>query len=176
MSWPHTFANLSGDVPASYLDDNFAAAALATDLTTLSTAVATLPSSATPLAPTAGGSAGASSAVSRDDHKHPPQPATPSTKTGNYTVTSADDGLVLEYDSTSAGQFTLPANAAVGFSILVCQVNTAQVQVVAASGATLRQRSSYSKTAGQWAVLTAYCRKNVGGSAAEYVLSGDMSS
>jgi len=89
-------------------------------------------------------------------------------------VAATDDSAVVEYDSTSPGQFTLPANAPVGFSITICQVNTAQVQVVAGSGATLRQRSNYTKTAGQWAAFSAWVRKNVGGSAAEWVLSGDM--
>lgn len=42
MAFPHIFSSLSGSVPASYLDDNFNAAALASDLTALQTTVSTI--------------------------------------------------------------------------------------------------------------------------------------
>lgn len=41
-TWPHIFANLSGSVPASYLDDNFNAAAQQADLVALQTSVGTI--------------------------------------------------------------------------------------------------------------------------------------
>lgn len=41
--WPYTFASLSGTVPASYIDDNFNAAALATDFVNLGNGTAGVP-------------------------------------------------------------------------------------------------------------------------------------
>lgn len=174
MAWPHVFAGLSGAIPAAYLDDNFNAAALKVDFDALAATVIALPGSATPLVPIAAGVVGVATSFSRQDHQHPPQPALPTVKTSGYTILPTDDGKVLEYNSASGGTFTVDASCPVGFSCLVTQVNTAQVTMAPGSGATQRQRQGFAKTAGQWAVLSLYVRANAG-SAAEYVLSGDMS-
>lgn len=177
MPWPYTFASLSGDVPAAYLDSNFAAAAFAADLDALEVAVAALPSGATPAAPTPGGSAGVAATLSRGDHAHPPQPATINLQTGTtYTLQSSDDGKVVELSNTSSITVTVPNSLAQGFSCLIVQVNTGQVTIAAGADATQRQRLGLNKTAGQWGVVSMYVRANVGGTAAEYVLGGDMTS
>ena len=82
MPWPHTFAAESGDVSASQLDDNFDAAAFASDVTSLSSTVAGLPSDATPKVPTAGGEPGVAATLSREDHQHPPQAPEPNLQIG----------------------------------------------------------------------------------------------
>jgi hypothetical protein len=175
MAWPHVFASESGSVAASQLDDNFNAAAFAADLTTTNTNVAALPSNATPLAPTAGGAHGSSAALSRDDHQHPPQSAAPSIIAGTtYTMQQADDGLVKETTNGSAVTVTMPNSLTVGTSGVLTQAAAGQVTFAAAVGATLRQRSSLTKTSGQWAEVSWYVRTNSGGAAAEYVLAGDM--
>lgn len=175
MAWPYTFAALAGNVPASYLDTNFAAAAYATDLTALTVVVAALPSSATPQIPVAGGSAGAASSLSRSDHAHPPQGATINLQTGTtYTLSTGDDGKVVELNNASAITVTLPNNLPASFSCLLVQVGAGQVTLSPAGGATMRQRQSLTKTAGQWAQVSAYIRGNIGGASAEYVVGGDM--
>jgi hypothetical protein len=175
MAWPHVFGAESGNVAASQLDDNFGVAAFASDVTALSSTVAALPSSNTPLVPVASGSPGSSPTLSRDDHQHPPQPATPNVQTGtSYTITSANDGQVTDIANAGAITVTLSANTAASLSGLVTQAGAGQITFVAGSGASFHQRSGFTKTAGQWAVVSWYVRTNSGGSAAEYVLSGDM--
>lgn len=174
MAWPHTFAALTGPLPLSYLDDNFTAAAFASDLTALTLVVAALPSDTTPLKPVAGGADGASAELSRDDHQHPPQSALPTINTGDVTLLSSMDGTVQEHNNTTGATYTFANSITAGCSGLVTQINTGQITFAAASGAAIRQADSYTKTRARWSVVTWYCRANSGGSAAEIVLSGDM--
>lgn len=175
MPYPHVFAALTGSIPASYLDDDFNAAALATDLAATDAAVAALPSSATPLVPAAVGAAGSSPTLSRDDHQHPVQAPTPNAQTGtSYTVQSSDNGKVIDLTNAGAITVTFPNSLTTTFSCLLCQGGAGQVTFAVAGGGFLRQRQGFTKTAGQYAVVSAYVRTNSGGSAAEYVLAGDM--
>lgn len=174
-SWPYTFASLSGDVPAANLDANFAAAAFASDLTALEAIVTALPSNSTPLIPVAGGSGGVAASLSRSDHAHPPQAATINKQTGTtYTLTTGDDGKVVELENAASITLTIPATLPQGFSCLIVQTGAGVVTFSADSGATQRAFSSFTKTAGQWAAVSLYVRANSGGSAAEYVLAGNM--
>lgn len=174
MPYPHIFASESGNVPASQLDENFAFAAEATDLATLSAEVAALPSTTTPLIPVTGGAPGSAATLSKSDHQHPPQQATENSQIGtSYTITGADDGKVLDQANVGAITDTLSAATPAGASGLVTQAGAGQITFVPASGASFHQRQGLTKTAGQWAVVTWYVRTNSGG-AAEYVLSGDM--
>lgn len=173
-SFPHTFATLGGSVPASYLDDNFAVCAFASDVTALTAVVAALPGTAIPLKPVAAGSAGAAGTLSKVDHQHPPQQADQNLQTGtSYTLASTDDGLVVEIANASAITLTLPNSLAAGFSCLVTQGGAGQITFSAGSGAAIHQRQSLTKTAGQWGVVSVYVRSNAG-SAAVYVVAGDM--
>lgn len=92
-----------------------------------------------------------------------------------YTLVTADRGKVVECTNASAITVTLPNSLAVGFCCTIVQGGAGQVTLSAASGATLRNRQSHTKTAGQWSGATLYVRTNSGGSAAEYVLNGDTS-
>jgi hypothetical protein len=175
MPVPYTFGSLSGDVPAAYLDANFAAAALAADLTALTVIVAALPSNTLPLTPLAGGSAGVSAALSRVDHRHPPQGAVINLQTGtSYTIQASDNGKVVELSNAAAIALTVPNTLPQEFNCLITQAGAGQVTIAAQGGGTQRQRAGDDKTAGQWAVVSLYVRANSGGSAAEYVLAGDM--
>lgn len=176
MPYPHVFAAMSGSIPLSDLDDNFNAATLLTDFQTLEGEVdGFLLQTQVPLAPTAGGAVGSSSELSRADHRHPPQSASPTTNTGNVTVISAMDGTVQEHNNTTGATYTFDATITEGCSGLVTQISTGQITFAAGSGATIRQASGFTKTRAQWSVVTWMCRANSGGSAAEIVLSGDMS-
>lgn len=170
-----TFANQSGAVPASELDSNFAQCVLSTTFAALAATVAGLPGAATPLVPVAGGAVGVDGQFSREDHQHPPQSAAPNTQTGtSYTLQATDDGKVVEFSNAAAVAVTVPNSLPVGFSCVLVQAGAGQAQFSAGSGATQRQRSSFTRTAGQWAMVSMYVRANSGGAAAEYVLGGDM--
>lgn len=174
MPWPHTFAALTGPISLSDLDDNFNAAAFASDLAATDAALAALPSDTTPLKPVAGGADGSSSELSRDDHQHPPQSALPTVNTGAVSIISAMDGTVQEHNNTTGATYTFDATITAGCSGLITQINTGQITFAAGSGAALRQADSFTKTRTRWSVVTWYCRANSGGSAAEIILSGDM--
>ena len=91
----------------------------------------------------------------------------------SVTLGSSDTGGVVETTSGSAVSVTLSETAAVGTSLTLTQAGIGQVTFAAGSGGTLRNRQSHTKTAGQWAAVNLYVRTNSGGSAAEWVLSGD---
>lgn len=174
-TFPYTFSALAGNIPASDLDANFAVCAFASDLTALTVVVTALPSSSTPLIPLAGGAAGGAATLSRSDHQHPPQPATQNLQTGTtYTLVSSDDGKVVDILNAGAITLTLPNSFPVGYSCLVTQAGAGQITFSVAGGGSFRQRQSYTKTAGQWGVVTLYVRANAGGTAAEWVAAGDM--
>jgi hypothetical protein len=93
-----------------------------------------------------------------------------------YTLQASDSGKIVECTNGSAITVTLPNSLGVGFCCTVVQGGSGAITFSAASGATLRNRQSHTKTAGQWAGGTLYVRTNSGGSAAEYVLNGDTAS
>lgn len=90
-----------------------------------------------------------------------------------YTVLSSDAGKVIDHSNAGAITVTLPNNMPVGWSCTYIQSGAGQVTFSAASGATLRNRQSHSKIAGQWGEVVLIVRANSGGSAADYVLGGD---
>lgn len=90
-----------------------------------------------------------------------------------YTVLASDSGKIVDHANAAAITTTLPNNLPVGWCCTYAQTGAGQVTFSAASGATLRNRSSHTKIAGQWGEVTLYVRANSGGSAAEYVLAGD---
>lgn len=91
----------------------------------------------------------------------------------SYTLTAADTGKVVELTNAAAITLDIPNSLPVGWCCTVVQGGSGAVTFTPASGATLRNRQSHTKTAGQWAVCMLYVRTNSGGSAAEYVLGGD---
>lgn len=92
-----------------------------------------------------------------------------------YTVLSSDAGKVIDHFNAGAITTTLPNNMPVGWSCTYVQSGAGQVTFSAASGATIRNRQSHTKIAGQWGEAVLHVRANSGGSAAEYVLGGDTS-
>lgn len=173
-SFPYTFASLAGSIPAADLDSNFALCAFASDLAALNVVVVALPSSATPLIPVAAGAAGVAATLSRADHQHPPQDATVNLQTGTtYTVQSSDNGKIVEFNNGAAVTCTVPNSLPQGFNCGICQAGAGQVTMAAGASATQRQASGFTKTRAQWSEIAMRVRANAG-SAAEYVLSGDM--
>lgn len=101
-------------------------------------------------------------------------------KTGDYTLAAADDGKTIYANSASQITITLPNNLPVDFGVTIWQVNTGQVVLAAASGATLRNRAGHTKSAGRWAALAVTVGSQGGnftaggtGTTGEWLLSGD---
>lgn len=89
-----------------------------------------------------------------------------------YTLQQSDSGKIVEFNNGSAITVTLPNNLT-NFCCRIQQCGAGQITLSPQSGATLRNRSSFTKTAGQWAALDLYVRSNSGGAAAEYSMTGD---
>lgn len=81
-----------------------------------------------------------------------------STKTGNHTFALADRGSLVEYNSGSAGTFTVPPNSSVAFvigdTITVAQEGAGQLTIAAGAGVTLKSAGTRVKTSAQYAMAT----------------------
>ncbi|MCZ4222515.1 hypothetical protein [Pedobacter rhodius] len=80
------------------------------------------------------------------------------TQTANYTLVLADAGKFVQQNVSSANNVTVPANASVAFpvgtQILLRQMGSGQVTVVAASGVTLQSADNALKSRVQFAPIT----------------------
>lgn len=90
-----------------------------------------------------------------------------------YTLLTSDAGKIVEINNASAITLTLPNSLPIGFCCTVTQTGAGQITLSAASGAALHNRSSFTKTAGQYAELSLYVTTNSGGSSAVYIMGGD---
>ena len=88
-------------------------------------------------------------------------------QTTSYTLTNADNGKVVTLNSASAVTVTVPS-LSVGFNCMIVQKGAGQV-ILSASGVTISNRYGFTKTAGQYAILTLVCI-----SSGVYIASGDM--
>lgn len=86
----------------------------------------------------------------------------------SYTLTGANNGCVLTFNNAAAITLTVPAGLPVGFSCLIVQLGAGAVTPTA-SGTTILQRQSFTKTAGQYAVATLLSHV-----ANAYLLAGDL--
>lgn len=92
------------------------------------------------------------------------------------TIDASDAGKVVE--TTNAGAVTLTISNALPAEF-VCDVRQAgagRVTLTMQSGGTLRQADSLTTSRKQWSTVNLHCRANAGGSAAEVVASGDLTS
>ncbi len=93
-----------------------------------------------------------------------------------YTLVAGDTGKIVTLTNASAITLTLPNNLAVGTNVRLVQGGAGQVSLTAASGATIRNRQTHAKLAGQYAEATLVVVANAGGAAAVYQFAGDTSS
>jgi len=100
--------------------------------------------------------------------------ANPQTGT-TYTFSSVDAGKKISFSNASAITVTCANSLSAGFSVVCIQGAAGQITFTAAAGATLNQRQSALKTAGQWAVVSLIIDTNSTGTAAVWVLGGDTS-
>lgn len=83
------------------------------------------------------------------------------------TLGASDNGAVLMFTSATAVTLTVPTGLDVGFSVTVIQAGAGQITFTA-SGTTINNRQSHTKTAGQWAVASLIQRTTN-----NFVLAGD---
>ena len=88
-----------------------------------------------------------------------------------YTIVASDNGKVVSLDNGSAITVTINTGLGDGFNCLLVQKGAGQVTISAGGGVTIVNRSSETKTAGQYAIVSVI---NIGSEA--YVLSGDTGS
>lgn len=85
--------------------------------------------------------------------------ATINSPTGSYTLTSSDNGKVIVLSNSSLGDaaaitLTVPTGLAAGFNCMIVQKGAGLVTIVAAGGVTVTNRSGFTKTGGQNAIVT----------------------
>ena len=91
------------------------------------------------------------------------------TQTGaTYTLTAADNGKIITF--SNACTVTVPSTLFAGFNCFLLQAGIGQVTIVGAVGVTINNRTSFTKTAGRYAIATILGLNNT-----TYISSGDMS-
>ena len=91
------------------------------------------------------------------------------TSGSSYSLLATDNGKILNINVASAFTLTIPSGLPVGFNCTVVQYGTGQI-VLTASGTTLKNRNSFTKSAGQYSIITII---NMG--TETYITSGEMS-
>ncbi len=94
--------------------------------------------------------------------------------TADATLLLSDQDRVVEGDSPTAITLILPNDLPEGFACILCQVDDGEIILAPESGAVLHSSIEGVRTGGQWAEAALRVRSNVGGSAAEYVVSGEV--
>jgi hypothetical protein len=91
------------------------------------------------------------------------------TDDADYIIQNSDNGKVITLSSSTTKNITVPSSLSIGFNCMIIQKGTGQINLNA-SGTTIHNRYGYSKTAGQYAILTLVSiSDNV------FISSGDMS-
>ena len=88
-----------------------------------------------------------------------------------YTIVAADNGKVLTLNNNDSIIVTIDTGLGDGFNCRLVQKGTGQVTISAGTGVTVVNRSSETKTAGQYATVSVI---NIGSE--QYILSGDTGS
>ena len=70
------------------------------------------------------------------------------------TLTAAHNGHILNFTSATDVTVTVPSGLGRGYGVLLHQTGAGNVIVQAGAGVTMRQRQSFTKTAGQYAVIS----------------------
>lgn len=87
----------------------------------------------------------------------------------SYTLLSTDNGKIININVASAFTLTVPSGLPVGFNCTVVQYGAGQI-TFANSGTTFKNRNSFTKSAGQYSIITII---NMGSET--YITSGEMS-
>jgi hypothetical protein len=94
----------------------------------------------------------------------------PSSGTTSYTLASSDNGKILNFTGSSAITITVPISLTTGFNCMIIQNGTGQITISPAATVTINNRNNFTKTAGQYAILTIV---HLGSNT--FITSGEMS-
>jgi hypothetical protein len=72
----------------------------------------------------------------------------------SYSLAATDNAEVIQSTAASAITITIPTGLPTGFNCMVLQYGAGQITFAAASGVTIINRNSYTKTLGQYAIAT----------------------
>jgi hypothetical protein len=92
---------------------------------------------------------------------------------GASTISANDIEAILQSSDAGDVTYTLPRNLPVGFYCYIEQGGAGVITCAAGTGATLVNRQSFVKTAGQYALISLHVRANPGGQSAVWALNGD---
>jgi hypothetical protein len=92
-----------------------------------------------------------------------------------YTVLPSDNGCIIECTNAAGCVVTLPATSARGMNIGIMRYGAGAVTWTAGSGATIRVAGAFTGIAAQYGTMSAYVRENVAGTAAEWIIGGNVS-
>jgi hypothetical protein len=88
----------------------------------------------------------------------------------SYQLAATDNSEVIQSTAASAITMTIPAGLPTGFNCMVLQYGAGQITFAGASGVTIINRNSYTKTIGQYALATVlHIGSNI------VVISGELS-
>lgn len=94
-------------------------------------------------------------------------------QTGSYTLVLADDGKIIDVNSTTPTTITVPTNATEAYpintTIIITQYGAGQVTIAGAGGVTIASSGNRTKLSQQYAVCTLIKRATN-----EWYLSGDL--
>lgn len=91
----------------------------------------------------------------------------------SYTLAATDCGTTILFTNASPVSVTTLNSLPPGCAIAIEQGGGGQVTISAGTGATQHSAHSYTKTYGQYAILGLFVDTNVGGSAADLIITGD---
>lgn len=94
---------------------------------------------------------------------------TVTTKTVDYTITAADSGKILEFNSATAVNCIIPAGLPAGLQVSVTQLGTGNVFFVPGTGVNLKNSYGFTRTALQYSKVGVEVASN-----AEVIISGDL--
>lgn len=88
------------------------------------------------------------------------------------TPSALDCGRTLHFTSGSGVTVTMPNDITAECTITFIQEGAGQLTFAAASGAAIHSFDSFTKTAGQWAIVDMILNANAGGASAVYTMAG----
>lgn len=90
-----------------------------------------------------------------------------------YTLAASDCGTTILFTNASPITVTTLNSLPAGCAIAIEQAGAGQITIGAGAGASQHSAHSYTKTYGQYAILGLFVDANVGGSAADIIITGD---
>lgn len=103
-----------------------------------------------------------------------PNPAIPASAVASYTLQASDNGKIRRLSDAASVLLTIPNNLPVGWSCGIVQGAAGRITVQAQTGGAVDSVDGYLKSRKQKSFFTVLITDNVGGSAAQAILIGDL--